>query len=270
MNKNREIQLLELEILKYIINICDQNNLTYYMIGGSLIGVLRHKGFIPWDDDIDIGMPRPDYEKFIEIFKSQKKVEYSILDNSSSPTWFFNFIQVVNTKINICIETTKNPRYSHPWVDVFPLDGLPDDKIKRKKHINKVLYYRYLIQAANIDNQVDNNRDRPLKERIVLRIIKYLNLWRLINSKKILLKMDKHLKKYDFYQSNYAGNLLGRYREKEVVPTNYFGLPKQLPFENIKVNVPNNYHDLQTQLYGDYMTLPNKDKQVSHSITIIK
>lgn len=266
----KEIQLLELEILKEVIRISDENNLTYYIIGGSLIGVLRHKGFIPWDDDIDIGMPRSDYEKFIEICKKDINGQYAIIDNSTDPKWFFNFAQIVNKKIKIKIETTENPRISNPWVDLFPIDGLPSDKKKRKRHFRKILHYRYLIQLANIENQVDQSRkDRPLRERLILKIFSTFKIKKFINSKNILRKMKIALKTYDFYQSEYAGNLLGRYREKEVVPKNYFGKPKKLPFEEIMVNVPEKYHELQTHLYGDYMSLPPKEKQVTHSITII-
>ena len=268
--KNREIQLLELNLLKKVIEICEKYNLIYYIIGGSLIGVLRHKGFIPWDDDIDIGMPRKDYEIFLQVCNKEFSAEYGILNQEYDPTWNFNFVQVIDFRTKIEIHMTEIPRTCNLWVDLFPIDGLPSNKIKREIHFKHILYYRYLIQMANIKTQVDTHKvGRPLYEKIILYFLKILNLKGIIDVEKSLKKMNKLLKKYDFDTSEYAGNLLGKYREKEIVPKDYFGQPTQLPFEDILVNVPAKYHELQINLYGNYMQMPSEEYRVSHDIVFI-
>jgi lipopolysaccharide cholinephosphotransferase len=127
-----------------------------------------------------------------------------------------------------------------------------------------------LIQIKHIRTQVDVCKvGRSSFEKLLLKLLKILPIAKLIDSEKTLLCLDKCLKKYDYEQSIYVGNMLGRYREKEVVPKIYFGKPQYLPFENITVAVPAMYHELQTALYGDYMSLPSEKNQVSHNIKIV-
>lgn len=266
----KKIQKIQLGILNAFISFCKDNNLRWYIIGGSLIGVLRHKGFIPWDDDIDLGMPRKDYDKFISL---QKKYPsgYSLINHKTDKNWKFNFAQFVNNETDIIVNFNEQPRHCKIWIDIFPIDGLPENSFHRWLHMKHILYYRYLIQIANIRTQVDTHKvGRPFVEKLLLKLFHYIPMNKFINEDHILDKMTNLLKKYDFDDMKYAGNLLGKYREKEIVPKEYWDTPILLPFENIEVNCPKEYHKLQTQLYGNYMNLPPIDKRVSHDVTIIK
>jgi lipopolysaccharide cholinephosphotransferase len=270
MEDNKKVQKITLVLLNQFIKICDDNNLRWFFTGGALIGVLRHKGYIPWDDDIDIGMPRPDYEKFLEISKDLLPIGYSVANHKTDSEWYFNMSQLIDEKSEIEIYTSDIPRKCNIWIDIFPLDGLPNNNIKRWFHIKHILLYRYLVQIAHIETQVDIKRSgRPWYERIILKTCKFIPISRMINTDKILRSMEKILIKYSYDDYEYAGNMLGRYREREAVPKKYFGNAKKMLFEDLYVNVPEMSHELQTALYGDYMRLPQEKDRVGHNIKII-
>lgn len=269
-DSNKKVQELTVNLLKVFIKICEENDLRYYFTGGSLIGVLRHKGFIPWDDDIDVGMPRRDYEKFLEIVKTNEQEGYAICNRHTDSAWHFAMSQFIDMESEVEINIAEQPRKAHVWIDVFPLDGLPSGKIARWFRVKNILIHRYLVQIAHINTQVDINRKRPLIEKLILKIFKVVNIGKFINAKCILDHLEKVLCKDDFYKSQYVGNMLGRYREKEVVPQNYFGTPKKGEFESIIVNIPEKSHELQTALYGSYMDLPPEDERVAHNVKILK
>ena len=269
-NDNEKVQRLTIELLKVYIQICEKYHLKYYFTGGALIGVLRHHGFIPWDDDIDVGMPRKDYEKFLYIMEKNPIEGYGICNRYTNPEWHFAMTQFVDLESEIVIHLAEKPRKANIWLDVFPLDGLPFNKVHRWLRVKNVLLHRYLVQIAFIDTQVDANRKRPMLEKVVLSVCKVIPFGKLINANKVMTHMEKVLASSDFYQSQYAGNMLGRYREREVVPQKYFGNPVSGDFEGIDVNIPEMSHELQTSLYGDYMKLPPVESRVAHNVTIIK
>jgi lipopolysaccharide cholinephosphotransferase len=253
------------------MKLCKDHNLRYYLIAGSLIGVFRHKGFIPWDDDIDVGMPRDDYDRFISVCKSVLPERYIISDHKTNHEWFFAFSQLFDTDAEIEIQMNELPRRCHVWIDIFPIDGLPKNSFKRWLHVKRIMLYRYMIQTSHIRTQVDTHKvGRPFYEKLILKILKIIPVGRLINSKKSLARLERCLKKYDFDSSKYVGNMLSKYRERDVVPVSHYGVPKYMSFENITVSVPAMSHELLTALYGDYMKLPPEKDRVSHDIKIIK
>lgn len=269
-DSNRKVQELTIELLKVFIDICEKNNLRYYFTGGALIGVLRHKGFIPWDDDIDVGMPRKDYDKFLKIMAKRAPKGYGICNRQTDKNWHFAMSQFVDMESEITIHLAEEERKAHIWIDVFPLDGLPSGKIARWIRVKNILVHRYLVQIAFISTQVDAKRSRPWYEKMILNFFKVIPIGKMINTNKVLDHLEKILRKSDFDKAEYAGNMLGRYREREVVPKKYFGQPKKGKFENISVNIPEMSHELQTALYGDYMKLPPEKERVAHNVEIVK
>ena len=269
-DSNRKVQQLAISLLQEYIAICQKHGLRYYFTGGSLIGVLRHKGFIPWDDDIDLGMPRRDYERFLQILEQEMPEGYGICNRRTDHNWHFNMSQFYDKESEITIHLAEKPRKANIWLDIFPLDGLPSGKVERWLWVKYILAHRYLVQIANISTQVDAHRSRPMKEKIVLGFCRVVPVGKLLNTKKILDHMEFVLKKYDFDDSEFAGNMLGRYREREVVPQEYFGTPQKAMFEGVEVDIPEFSHELQTALYGDYMKLPPERDRVAHNVTIHK
>lgn len=266
----RKVQLTQIEILKVFMNFCLENHLRWYMIGGSLIGVLRHKGFIPWDDDIDVGMPRVDYDKFVSL-QSKFPNGYTLTDHHNDKNWQFNFSQFVDNESEIIVHMNETPRKCKIWIDVFPIDGLPSNSIKRWFHVRRIMRCRYLVQIPNLRTQVDTHKvGRPWYEKVAIKLLHFLPIGAFINVDSVLAKMERILHLYDFDNSEWAGNMLGKQRENEAMKKEWWGAPIQLPFENINVNCPFDADKIEHQLYGDYMTMPNEKDRVSHDIEIIK
>ena len=270
MHDLTEVHQLTLSLAKVFIKLCEKHGLRYYFIGGSVIGILRHGGFIPWDDDIDIGMPRKDYDRLLEILQTDMPEGYGICNRHTDKDWHFNLSQFVDLESELLIHLAEKPRKAHVWLDIFPLDGLPTGKLSRYLHVQNILLHRYLVQIAHIATQVDAHRKRPPLENLILGFCKVIPVGKLIKTDRVLDRMEKLLRKYDYDDSIYVGNMLGRQRAHEVVLREQFGTPVQKQFEDILVNIPEKYHELQTHFYGDYMAMPPEEKRESHNVTILK
>lgn len=269
-NNVRLVQSAQTEMLKCFMELCRRHHLRWYMIGGSLIGVLRHKGFIPWDDDIDIGMPRKDYDRFVGL-QHDFPAGYGLITHENNPEWQFNFAQFVDEETDIEVLMNELPRRCHVWIDVFPIDGLPAGRLAKWLHVKRILMYRYLVQIPNIRTQVDTHKvGRPWYEKLAIRMLHVIPVGRLVSVGKCLAAMNAALRKYDFDKSQYAGNMLGKYREKEVVPQRWWGEAVRMPFEQTEVNVPADADAIERNIYGDYMKWPAEKDRVSHDIKIIK
>lgn len=267
---SKKVQELTLFTLNTLIDFCERHSLHYYFTGGALIGVLRHQGFIPWDDDIDIGMPRRDFELLHELLKTEMPDGFGLCNRYTDQGWHFAMSQFIDLESEIEINLAEQPRIAHIWIDVFPLDGLPAHKAARWFRVKNILIHRYLVQVAHISTQVDVHRNRPWYEKAVLYFCKAIRIGNLLDSKRIIDHMEKILRKTDFYHSEYCGNMLGRYREREVVPTEWFGKAVYGMFEGQQVKIPADSPKILASLYGDYMKLPPEKDRVSHNVKIIK
>ena len=269
-DSNIKVQALTLNALNVLMDFCDKNNVQYYFTGGALIGVLRHKGFIPWDDDIDLGFPRQDFDRLHELLKTEMPDGFGICNRFTDPDWHFAMSQFIDLESEIEIDLAEKKRKAHIWIDVFPLDGLPENKIVRWLRVKNILLHRYLVQIAHISTQVDSHRNRPIVERIILGICKAIPVGKMINTNKILDHLEKVLRKSDFYRSTWCGNMLGRYREREVVKREWFGKPQKGEFEGEQVNIPEKSDPILKALYGDYMQLPPESARVAHNVKIVR
>lgn len=159
-----EIKKIEVEILSDIVSFCQRNQLRVYLSGGTLLGAIRHHGFIPWDDDIDVCMPRMDYEKFIRSFQSEK--EYIQVQSLLTPNFSAPFAKVVDLRTSIKSEFSNRDIDQHLWVDVFPVDGLPESLEEVKKIYAKCNYYRkiYLLTDATLGKGRTKNKDTKIFE----------------------------------------------------------------------------------------------------------
>ena len=144
MNKKlSDVQVIIWDIMKYLKDYLEKNNITYYMLGGTLLGAIRHQGFIPWDDDIDIGIPRGEYEKFInEISKKlPEHLELHTYKNNKNHHYYFS--RIVDNRHTLKRTGSLVDRNEELWIDVFPLDGMPNNFIIRKIHMLKLLYIMF-------------------------------------------------------------------------------------------------------------------------------
>lgn len=260
----RQIQLEENKILDDVIEFLKKNNLKYFLCGGTLLGCIRHNGFIPWDDDIDIAMPRTDYDKLQKILKENtNKIGKNLyfhsyeLGNLNLP-----FTKVYNHEILINDYRYNDKYEKYLWIDIFPIDGLASDNqifldYKKLQKIKYLLFYRKMTFKFMLEK----------KEIFLKKIAKiFFKLFlKIIPEKYFAKKIIKLSQKYPYDTSEYVGCYVWGYGpcerfKKEVLETYDVGL-----FENKKYTILKYYDEYLTGIYGDYMTLPPEDKRVTHS-----
>lgn len=265
----RKLQLTELELFKKFAVFCKENNITYYALGGTLLGAVRHKGFIPWDDDMDIGIPREDYERFLQI-TIEKKLPFEVHSHRSEKNYFRYFAHIEDPSVKLVRYDKKEPEITSAWIDIFPLDGMPNNSLIRKLWKYYILYRRAMYRFSTLDTIRDmEKKKRPMIERILLKIGNIIPAQRIWRTDSQLKKMDKALKKFPYAKSNYLVNAMGAWKFKEMFHKKYYGKGKLYPFEDTYIWGPENYDFVCTQLYGDYMTPPKEDERNHHSSKII-
>ena len=260
----RRLQLLEVNLLQKFQQICKENNITYYFVGGGLIGVLRHGGFIPWDDDMDIVMPRDDYDRFLGICGKGIDDGYGIESD-----WNYLLTRFVDKESVVEYPSAFESLRKHVWIDLFPIEGAPNNSFHRWFHVRFLFFLKFLLILTNT-SQLAGKKKRPFYENLILSVFNTIPIFKAINSEKISAFMQKHMKKYQFRDSDYCFNVMGRYRLKEIHPREQWGTPLSKSFEGINVYVPELYHEMQTSIYGDYMKLPPENERVAHESKLLK
>ena len=267
MNQNIDIlHKADLAIVKEVVKICEDNGLTYYMLGGTQLGAIRHKGYIPWDDDIDLGMPREDYEKFLEIAPALLSKTLKIVNYKNDPAYHYYITRILDTDSKV-VET----RYAHEGkttnlsIDIFPLDGSPNNPVLRKLFFFRVMYHRALM-SLHYKKGIDPDRKRGLAERIMLFFFTLLPTDKMFDAYKQKEKIDKLLKKYSVWNSEISGNIMGAYRTREMVPTAWLGGKdgEMYAFEDVKLRGYKEYDLYLSHLYGNYMQLPPEGSRKIH------
>ena len=267
------IQKKELDILKEIIAVCERHNITYYAAGGTLLGTIRHQGFIPWDDDIDIEIIRPDYNKFIKYAKkelpSHLKLENWKLAPGKSKV---PYLKVLDTTTEIMQNYASKPVYTNLYIDIFPFDGMPDpDSITGKLYKIKYLALRVFRNYADMDNIHMHRKNRPFIERALIKFGMLTRIDRMLDFDKIMRKSEAQLCKYNFHKSSYYISGYGNAKLREIMPSYYYGKGKKYKFEDIMINGPAKPERVLKQLYGDFMKMPpENERNLQHNTTVIK
>ena len=254
-NTTKEIQKIELNILEDFIQVCDKLNINYYLIGGTLLGAVRHHGFIPWDDDIDVCMLRKDYEIFVKNAQKYLNKNYFLQTYETDEEYPGCFAKIRDNNTTFLEENVKDKNMNHGiFIDIFPLDNY----YRHNKIKEKLIYYK-------LYNNVFRNSDTFAK-RLFARIANIIYK----NKPKLLLckKQEKIYKKKNGKESKYVTNYCGAWGvKKETHSIDSFKEFKIVEFENLKVKIPVGYDSILTNMYGDYLKLPPKEKQVSHHFT---
>lgn len=243
-------------ILERIHSFCLDNGIKYYLAYGSLIGAIRHSGFIPWDDDIDLWMFRKDYEHFIKLFSEINDPIYKISSIHNDTKYNLAFAKVYDSRTYISDGAYKAPDLGIN-VDIFPLDLLSDDINQAKKLLKKIKKYKVLskLQSARI------KKERAIYENLAILI------GRIIPRFLIIRKIDKLSQKYDIFSgSRFCGNLTTLpYGEREILKKEWFSSITEVAFEGKRFFAPQCYDDILTNIYGDYMKLPPIEKRIQHA-----
>ena len=266
MNKQllnrKQCRDIQVDILNYIDEICKEMNIEYSLAYGTLLGAIRHKGFIPWDDDIDVLLMRKDYDELIIKLKQNSNTKYRIIDNNINSNYYYPFAKIVDTGTIAKMED--NTTEHGIWVDIFPLDNLPDNRIKRWMYLKCCFIYRSIIIAMTTDFKASNLGKK--------KIVKYIlnNIANMIGKNYIMKQYVAFIKVYIGQKTEYVGCLSSPYIGKEVFERNKIKLMNKILFEGREYSAIKEWDYYLRKLYGDYMTLPPIDKRRVHSITAWK
>lgn len=253
-DENRKIQV---EILLEFVKFCDENNLEYFLAYGTLIGAVRHNGFIPWDDDIDVHMPRPDYDKFIQLYREKmldSRYKISIPTDKTAKHPFVKFYDSKTAKIEKGI--AYNEDYLGIDIDVWPLDGQPEDEIIFKKWFRK-LKFNYFLFFGTVSSLTYGN----LKRRLKVLATKILA----VSKNRVIAKTDKMHSLYPYDSVNVVGTMISCFNyETERFPKEWFRDYVLMDFEGHKLKAPIDYDKVLRKIYEDYMQLPPEEQRVTH------
>ena len=246
-----DFQRIELDILKDVHAFCQSSGIPYFLCGGTLLGAIRHKGFIPWDDDIDIGMLRPDYERFIREYSSPRYAIRSLETN----TFHHAFAKVVDTK-TVVHEHGVSLRGMGVWIDVFPYDGAPRKdycpmKTRTWRFVQEIILTR---NVPFFEGGWSWRRHFLVFALLPIRLLP--NRWLAGILKRIAMRHSPET-------SPFVGGIVWGYGEKEILPRNVFSGVIPVRFEDLDTFAMSGWRDYLTSLYGDYMTPPPLEKRKS-------
>ena len=253
MNAN-EVKDIQIQMYKYVASFCEEHGISYWIDSGSLIGTIRHRGFIPWDDDIDIGMLRPDFNRMIKEFnQSNMRYRFSSIEIDEDSFTAYGKVFDMNT---ILFEPDENGYKSHVGIDIFVYDNAPDDDRKVK-----LMYCKRKMYQLMGGFQHRNFSDHGVWYKKY--ILKFMyGLTNIFPKNYFVKKIDKNAKSC----ANQNTSRVGNFTASTIFTCNkrVFEHFVYKEFEGFQVRVPYGYDEWLTEYYGDYMRLPPIEKQVSH------
>ena len=254
----KKLHRCHLILLAEIKRICEKHNIRYFAIAGTLLGAVRHTGFIPWDDDMDIGMLREDYERFLSVAKEELDSRMFLQNFETDEKYALPFTKLmlrgtlfeersaVSSSAEKCI-----------YVDVFPLDNAPDSEEERAAQDKKTYLLRRLL-LAKLGYKVYESHET--KKKIVYTMLKLFTLF--ISRKALVTAIENEIRKYNTIPTENVVNIGGAYGyKKEMLRKSWFDTSAELPFEDTTIAAPGAYKDYLTYFYGDYMTPPPENKR---------
>lgn len=259
-NLIKQLQKTELDILSEALNICKKLNLRVFAVSGTCLGAVKYGGFIPWDDDVDIALPRKDYEIFIKEAQKLLPPHYFLQTHETDPEYRTHFAKIRDSRTTFLETNAYKLNINHGvYIDIFPLDGYPEGKLNQKLFMLKKRWYTLRI------SRIFYSPKRSLK-------------WKLASAFAVLLmpslektwkKQDALYRKLDFDSAKLVGNFGNAWGKKEIVPKHYFDSSTAMPFENIELLVPGGYEEYLKKLYGDITKDPPESEQVPHHFALV-
>lgn len=260
-----------IEVYKVFASICDRHNLRYCADAGTALGAVRHKGFIPWDDDLDIQMPRPDYDRFVEIAKAELPKGYAWLDRWNCRDFKYGFGKVIVTDEMVVDRVSRESGYvlgQGIFIDIFPLDGYPESKLG--VWWRRFQNYLISVRGVYIGGFSECRTPRAQKAWLIGALISPFN-YKFKSGGEIVNFWEKRAKKIAFGATKQCVSIgLSTYSDDKPYPLEFLGNTKEVPFDNVKIRVQEHVEDYLKVMFGDYMQLPPENQRCSsHSLSRI-
>lgn len=268
MEEYKAIHTVLLDMMKKVASTCDKLKIPYYLVEGSCLGAVRHQGFIPWDDDLDVAIPFDCAEEFCKL----------------APPLLGNTIKIygggfVDDNLRVCNENIeierpanvidKEDKLIHPWIDIFVLYGLPKNIILRYFHYRRLWFWQKVFKLS--DQTHVYKRERDPFSNLIIKLAGKFHTEKMFDSKKALYRMNIVGKRYRFENSKYVMAFPTWYATKEIMPKSTYGNGVMIQFEDTQFRVPSRSDAYLKQLYGDYMELPPPvERNGKHKIKIVK
>lgn len=253
----KEIQGIANDILKHIKEVCDANSINYYLAYGTVIGAVRHKGFIPWDDDIDIYMPREDFNKFLDVI-SKEQSHYKIMSIDTDPEYPHPLTKLVDTRTKMDWHIVKHKVSYGIWVDIYILDNVPDDDAELRRFQRKLNFYQKCYEHALYNMHIHSLKS--LLSNIGL-------CWtKLFGPRFFAEKMYRMSPRYNNIETKrFAPSAFtAQSRAQAVLRKDILGKGVDMSFECVMYRVPEKTDEYLRHFYNDYMKLPPVEKRVSN------
>ena len=247
--------------------ICEQEGITFYLRGGSVLGAVKYKGFIPWDDDMDIAIPREQYDRLVGIFKNRVIAgKYRVLCHQYCPELHCYFPRLfLLEEERRKLDLPSNTHLGLHLIDILPLDGAPNNVIARNIYFLKVYTLRFLASLGTtyVEGHVDMHSP---KQKLIINLAKTLRLTKLFPQLKVYGMLDRLYTKYNWKEQKYVGTITASLFKKEVMKTSIWGEGVELPFRDSQFLVPKKYDTYLKIMYGeDYLTEEPSEKKSHHN-----
>lgn len=246
--------------------VCKENDINYTLTGGSMLGAVRHNGFIPWDDDMDVAMTRENYDKLI-MAKDEFGKEFFLQTNQTDKNYGYGYAKLLLQSTETIEFGHENTKYKKGiFIDIFPMDNIPAFGFQQKVQAN-INYF--LQKCLRKKMRIKDNPNWGIKKRMIYRIIYFLCIG--INMKYLLKLLNKNMIKYDNTSGTHITNLCGMYGyEKESVPKKWFEEYERIDFEGKKYSVIKCKEQYLEKIYGNYMKIPPIGKRHTHQFLSLK
>lgn len=270
----RKLQLTELALMQDFDRMCKKHGLRYYLLGGTLLGAVRHGGFIPWDDDVDLCMPRDDYMRFLELAPAELagKPGIGLVSVYSDETYRQGMAKITDSSVRVINRSANEERHEEAWIDIIPMDGFPVGVAAAMQKI-RLMFWRVMDCTAEFDYVIDTKRDRGFAGNLA---VKAIGLFSKVvrpygdDFHRVLIKTENCLRRYAYDESPRTINLHAARGFREIFDREWLGEGKPVMFEGIEFVAPANIEAVLTAIYGpDYMTPPPEGERNWHNSEII-
>lgn len=251
----KKVWAIEMDLLREFISLCEQHHLQYWVDGGTLLGTIRHKGFIPWDDDLDVWMPREDYDKLLQIRPEEIPTPYFLQTPLNDEDYYCPFARLRNSNTTGILISKNNRCNNGIYIDIVPGDGLSKIRIIQKLRAVRI-QANNIAATAYVFNVNPNILTRSIHKILHWPIFRY-------DPRRVFQKINRISSRIPWREAEQVGDVAFSFYPYDRLyhSKKYFETTIQKPFEHMMVNVPGGYDGLLSDLYGDYMTFPPAESQ---------